>query len=263
VICNKRVYIYSGKEIHKVLKAINVTKEFHGNVVISNVNLEVRDNDKVAIIGLHNSGKTVLMEILSGEIKPTQGKVLLDGKKVNNRKIAYAPQIPKFIPTMKVKEVMKYVTDNYDPFLDELGLDKEKRIRDLSLDEKKRLSIALSLPFSPKHLLFDDLSSISNITKEFIRKFNGTIILAHHNLKEVWDLIDKVVIISRGRITFNENKEELLYKIVKYVDEEGEHEIWEKTKEDYAEKILKERGVKFDVLGVTPDEVFLYFYARA
>ncbi|WP_338599020.1 ABC transporter ATP-binding protein [Sulfolobus tengchongensis] len=235
-----------------MLRVVNVTKVIHDNVIINSVSFEIKGNERVGIVGIHNSGKTVLMEILAGKMKPTYGEISLADK----RKIAYMPQVPRFIPTIRVKDVMSYITRRYD-YLELVGLDGNKKVKDLSLDEKKRLSFALSLPFSPTYLLVDDLSPISSSTRHLIKNFKGGIILAHHNLKDIWDLIDRVIIISRGKIVFDGVKEELEYKIIRFKDEE----IWEKEKENSVEKDLNQKGINYEVIRVTPDEVFLYFYA--
>ncbi|PVU76544.1 ABC transporter ATP-binding protein [Sulfolobus islandicus] len=235
-----------------MIRAINVSKIFHGSSAVVEVNLDIYENEKVGVIGVHNSGKTVLLQMLAGDVKPTKGKVYLEDK----RKIAYIPQVPKSIPTISVKDVMTYVNKEYH-YLDFVGLDGNKKVKDLSLDEKKRLSLALSLPFSPNHLIVDDMSQISSLTKDLIRRFKGGVIIAHHNLKDIWDLIDRVIIMSKGRVVFDGPKSGLLYKVIRFKNSE----IWERENENSIEIDLDKRGVKYEVIRVTPDEVFLYFYA--
>ncbi|SAI86742.1 ATP-binding cassette domain-containing protein [Saccharolobus solfataricus] len=235
-----------------MIRAINVSKVFHGSFAVVNVNLDIYENEKIGVVGVHNSGKTVLVEILAGETKPSRGKVYLDDK----RKIAYIPQVPKFISTIRVKDVMSYVTKEYH-YIDLVGLDRDKKIRDLALDEKKRLSLALSLPFSPKYLIVDDMSQTSSLTRDLIRNFKGSVIIAHHNLKDIWDLINRVIIISKGKIVFDGSKSGLLYKVIKFENDE----IWERENDNSVEIDLDKRGIKYEVIRVTPDEAFLYFYA--
>ncbi|QGA68071.1 ATP-binding cassette domain-containing protein [Sulfolobus sp. E11-6] len=235
-----------------MIRAVNVSKVFHGSFVVVDVNLDIYDNERIGIIGVHNSGKTVLLQMLAGDMKPTKGKVYLEDK----RKIAYIPQVPKFIPTLSVKDVIGYVNKEYR-YLDLVGLDGSKKVKNLSLDEKKRLSLALSLPFSPNHLIVDDLSQISFLTRDLIRRFKGCVVIAHHNLKDIWDLIDRVVILSKGRVVFDGPKDKLLYKVIRFEN----NEVWESKDDNSIESELDKRGTKYEIVEVTPDETFLHFYA--
>lgn len=254
-----------------MLQAIDVSKQYHGNYAIKDFSLEV--NGRVGIIGLHGSGKTVAMKILAGMERPTSGKVLLDGRKLDRRKVAYVPQVPLFDPSLKIKDVIKYVDG--EKFLDELNLDKEKKIKDASLGERKLLSLALSLPFSPEYLLIDDFtmeSEAKKIFETFMNKFKG-VVIAHHNFKDVWNLIDKVVILSKGKTTYKGDKEGIEYKVIrtyrnylgrisgKYVVEEGEKvEVWEEINSSDVEKAIQKKS-GYKVIKVPPDEVLLNFFS--
>jgi ABC-type multidrug transport system ATPase subunit len=255
-----------------MLQAIDVSKRYHRDYVIRDFNLEVKD--RVGIIGFHKSGKTVIVKILAGEEKPSSGKILLDGRKLDRKKVAYIPQVPLFDPSLKMKDVMKYVDG--EEFLDELNLDKEKKIKDISLGERKLLSLALSLPFSPEYLLIDDFTMECEAKKIFERlmnKFKG-VIIAHHNFKDIWNLIDKVVILSKGKTMYEGDKEGIMYKVIKtdrkyldkisgkYVMEEGKNvEIWEEINSNDVEKAIQKKS-RYKVIEVPPDEVLLDLFSR-
>lgn len=225
-----------------MIKLINVNKVIDGVTVLSDVNLEINEKDKVGIVGLHGSSKTILMEILAGEIKPSNGKVILPDK----RKIAYIPQVPKFPTNLKVKEILRYVYNDKLP----LEIDLNKLAKELTLEEKKKLYYLLHLPFSPNYLLIDEFSPSLG---EIVKKFKGGIVISHYNLRDIWEFINKVIILSKGKIVFKGNKEDLLYKIIVYKDKE----VWVKEGETFEKENIVE------VKEVSPDEVFLHFYARA
>jgi ABC-type multidrug transport system, ATPase component len=132
----ENIFIGKPKGI-KVLQAIDVSKRYQKDYVLRNVNLEL-EQGRLGIIGLHDSGKTVLMRLLSGLEKPSSGKITLDGRKLDRRKIAYVPQAPLFDPLLKAKEVMRYVGS--EEYLDVVDLEREKKVKDMSLGEKKRLA---------------------------------------------------------------------------------------------------------------------------
>lgn len=249
-----------------MIEAINISKEFKGIKVLANINLEIKQGDKTGIIGLHNAGKSLLLQILSGNMKPSKGKILMNKGKIDKRKIAYVPQIPLLDLLSTPKDVMKYVGGNTE-YLDYLGISKDVKIKNLSLNERKRIFLALDLNFSPEYLLIDEIGNDEYLTK-FFAQFNGGAILTSHRIKDVWDLISKVIILHKGSIVFKGSKEELLYKIVKiprssfsqdlkkydYVQEGDEIELWVKRNEkiDIGEERL-----------VEPDEAILRYYFRS
>ncbi|AWR95770.1 ATP-binding cassette domain-containing protein [Acidianus brierleyi] len=259
-----------------MLQAISVSKRYHKDYVLKNINLTLNSGDKVGIVGLHNSGKTVLMKLLAGDEKPSSGKILIDGNKLDKRKIAYIPQIPLFDPILKAKDIIRYVGD--EEYLEKVNIDKEKKIKNMSLGEKKRLSLALSLSFSPEYLLIDDIT-MDEESKEFfldfIRKFHGGVAVSYHNLKDVWEVIDKIIILSKGSISFIGKKDDIKFKIIKirnsadvlrfftkYYMKEGEYvEIWEEFSDNSVEEKLKALGINYDTIEASPDEIFLRFFA--
>ncbi|BFH72103.1 hypothetical protein SJAV_00470 [Sulfurisphaera javensis] len=232
-----------------MIKLKNVSKLVHNNEILSNITLQVEDKDRIGIVGLHGSGKTILMEILAGEIKPSSGEVYFD---VDKRKIAYIPQVPKFPPYLKVKEILNLTSLEHFETID---LEKDKKVKDLSLEEKKKLSFYLYLPYSPKCLLIDDFTPG---LKEIVKNFNGCVVISHHNLRDIWEFINDVIILFKGKIVFYDKKEKLLYKVVLYRSNEGIKEIWQREEEE--ENIEKDKIV--EIRKVTPDEVFLHFYSR-
>ncbi|BDC18793.1 ABC transporter ATP-binding protein [Acidianus sp. HS-5] len=253
-----------------MLQAINVSKKYHKEYVLKDVSLEVNLGERLGIIGLHDTGKTVLTRLLAGLERPSSGKILLDGNKLDRKKIAYVPQAPLFDPLLKAKEIMRYVGN--ESYLDLVNVDREKKVKDMSLGEKKRLALALCLPFSPDYLLIDDIGEDGEFFLNFIKGFKGGVIITYHNLRDVWETVDKVVILSKGKVTYKGDKEGLRFKVIRtrqlsitlnqYVIKEGEYmEVFERINDNSVEDELKRLGVNYDVEEVPPDEVFLRFYA--
>lgn len=248
-----------------VIEAINVSKEFKGISVLKDINLEIKEGDKIGLIGLHNSGKSVLLQILSGNMRPSGGKVLMNGGKLNKRKIAYVPQIPLLDLSARVKDVVRYVGGD-TKYLEELGVNPNSKVKELSLNERKRIFLALALNFSPEYLLVDEIGN-DEYLRRFFLDFKGGSLVTAHRVKDLWDLISEVVIINKGVIVFRGKKDDLLYKVVKisrnsfsqelkrydYVEEGNEIELWVKRDE----KIHGEERL------VEPDEVILRYYFRS
>ncbi|AWR96770.1 ATP-binding cassette domain-containing protein [Acidianus sulfidivorans JP7] len=252
-----------------MLKAIHVYKTLNDDEILHDINLEIKRGDKIGLIGLHNSGKTVLLDILSGNIRPSRGKVIMDeqGNKFNRKKISYIPQIPILNLSYTPRELVKYI-DGEEYFLEQLGINPNTKIRDLSLNEKKRIFLALSLNFSPEYLLIDEIND-DQVLKKFFVEFKGGALVTSHSIKKIWDLIKDVIIINKGKIVYKGSKEDLLYKIITIkkeeltnnlnnydYDMEGDYvEIWLKIKD-------KINGIKGKETLVDPDDVILRYYIR-
>ncbi|ARM75262.1 ATP-binding cassette domain-containing protein [Acidianus manzaensis] len=251
-----------------MLKAINVYKEIKDNLILQDINLNIEKGDKIGLVGLHNSGKTMLLDILSGKTRPSKGKVIIEGEKtLNRKKIAYVPQVPLLNLSLTPRDLVKYIEGN-EHFLEELGINPKSKIKNLSLNEKKRIFLALSLNFSPEYLLIDEIND-DEYLKKFFLNFEGGIIVTSHSLRKIWDLISKVIILNKGKIVYSRNKEELLYKIIKIdkkyfssnlknhdYDMEGDYiEIWLKRNE-------KIDQIKGEETLVDPDDAILRYYLR-
>ncbi|MUN29878.1 ATP-binding cassette domain-containing protein [Sulfolobus metallicus DSM 6482 = JCM 9184] len=253
-----------------MLRVLNVSKRFRGGNVLEGINLTL-GKERLAIVGIHNAGKSVLLNIMAGICKPTQGKVITDEGELR-KTVAYIPQVPLFDPLLTVKDIANYV--DALPYLDQVELDRNKRVKDLTLGERKRLSLAISLPFYPSFLLVDEMDQENvDFFSRFISKFNGGVILAHYNTK-ITNLCEKVMILSHGRITYSGGKDGLKYKVIRtnqnivkrfpdlYVTMAGEiGEVWERNDQRKVEDALDMEGVKYEVIQVEEDEVFLRFYA--
>jgi len=265
-----KILISFFKKDRMLLRVLNVSKRFRGGYVLEGINLTL-GKERLAILGAHNSGKSVLLNIMAGICKPTQGKVEIDEGELR-KKVAYVPQVPLFDPLLTVKEIVSYV-DGLS-YLDKVELDRNKRVKDLTLGERKRLSLAISLPFYPSFLLVDEMDQENvDFFSRFISKFDGGVILAHYKTN-VTNLCEKVIILSHGKVTYNGRKDGLKYKVIRtnrnmekrfpdlYVTVAGEVcEVWERSDQRKVEDELDKEGVKYQVIRVEEDEVFLRFYS--
>tara|TARA_B100000965_G_scaffold388309_1_gene392728 strand:+ start:470 stop:1363 length:894 start_codon:yes stop_codon:yes gene_type:complete len=206
-----------------VLKEI--TKKFGNIEALRGVSLSLKKGEIVGLLGPNGAGKSTLMKILTGYYKQWDGKGTLFNKdlktelKIIQQKVGYLTENNPLYQEMYVQEYIKYTADLYrliNPKIEELikqiGLSeyKHKKIQTLSKGYKQRVGLAAALIHNPKLLILDepttglDPNQILEIRK-LIRAFGKekTVLLSTHILQEVDALCDRVIIINKGKIVFD------------------------------------------------------------
>ncbi|MFA5479926.1 MAG: ABC transporter ATP-binding protein [Candidatus Muiribacteriota bacterium] len=188
-----------------IIKIENLNFGYNNSLVLENINLILKKNDFLAIIGPNGGGKTTLLKLIMGLLKPVSGKIELLGQEpvITRKKIGYVPQHTtndEFFPitvedivkmgitnSKTLKENSAKILDIMD-FLDVLKL-KNKKIGELSGGQKQRVLIARALVFEPEILILDEpTASIDNegqhLIYNYLKKLNKdkTIIIVSHDL---------------------------------------------------------------------------------
>jgi ABC-type lipoprotein export system ATPase subunit len=205
----------------KMLSFNNVTKDFqldkHTTITpVRNVNLEIDPAEFVIIVGRSGTGKTTLLNLAAGMVKPTLGQVTIDGVDLNgmdqkqlsalrSQKIGFIFQFPSLIPALNVKDNVTLpaifykesknnnVEETANSLLDMLGLASKMQAypRQLSAGETKRVVLARSLINQPQLVLADEpTSDLDNRTEvevmNILREINAkgvTFLMVTHSLQ--------------------------------------------------------------------------------
>ena len=145
-----------------MISASNIKKKFRAPV-LKGVNLQVNPGEIIGIAGENASGKSTLLTILAGIMKPDFGQVSLDGQ------IGFVPQEPALFDNLSVKDNLRFWAKAYKqdwqralPLLNDDGLLK-KRVNQLSGGTKKRLSIVLACLHNPQLLIMDEPTAALDI----------------------------------------------------------------------------------------------------
>ena len=193
-----------------------------GNFELKNISFDIDKGDFLAILGKTGSGKTSLLECLTGFKKPT-GSIYLEQEEITDkptqkRKIAIVYQDFLLFPNMSVEENILFptkFTKKDDKMIDELieffNLKPllKRDTKTLSGGEKQKVAIARALASRPKLLLLDEpLSSIDfsfresfiNFIKSIHKRYNLTTIYVTHNIKEAYMLSNKAAILDNGKL---------------------------------------------------------------
>jgi cobalt/nickel transport system ATP-binding protein len=207
------------------VEAVNVSYVYpDGTVGVRNINLRIAEGERVAIIGANGSGKTTLITLLSGLIKPTKGVVRILGVEVDGnleyirRNVGVVFQNPDdFLFNPTVRDELLYTPAQLDmPYNEALKLAEEfarlfeiDRILDkppfrLSGGEKKRVELACVMMLKPKILFLDEpTANVDGKTKkkivDFAKDYNGTLIVATHDLDLIPKLAEKIVVLNTDK----------------------------------------------------------------
>ena len=217
----------------------NLTKVYGKNRGIQDINISVKEGEIYGFIGPNGSGKSTTIKTLLNFIYSTSGEALIFGmdsvkesEKIKEY-IGYVPSEVRYYDDVKVKDIIKYAQSFYpksnkeyvDRICNELELDMNKKMGELSLGNKKKVAIAQSLINNPKLLILDEPTNgldplmqkkLFNILIEEKEKGN-TVFLSSHNLVEVQNLCDRVCVIKEGKIVdiieIEKSKTELKLKV--------------------------------------------------
>lgn len=205
-----------------VIEINNLTKNYGKNRGIQNVNISVEKGEIFGFIGPNGAGKSTTIKTILNFIYPTSGsaKILgMDSVKESEKikeYIGYVPSEVRYYDDVKVKDIIKYAQSFYpkanneevEQICNELELDMNKKMGELSLGNKKKVAIAQSLIHKPKVLILDEPTNgldplmqkkLFNILINEKQK-GTTVFLSSHNLVEVQNLCDRVCVIKEGNI---------------------------------------------------------------
>ena len=203
-------------------------------VALNNVNIEINEGEFVALIGHTGSGKSTLIQHMNGLLKPTSGRIVVDGEDITKdgvkltdirKKVGLVFQYPEyqlfeetiekdieFGPrnlglsddeiTKRVKKSMEMVGLDYDTY-------RNKSPFDLSGGQKRRVAIAGVIAMEPKVLILDEPTAgldpkgrddILEQIKVLHDEYKMTIILVSHSMEDVGKLAERIIVMNKGEV---------------------------------------------------------------
>ena len=214
-----------------IIETKKLTKSYGKSRGITELDLSVSEGDFFGFIGPNGAGKSTTIRTLLGLIFANSGEAKIFGKDIVREKtkilsdIGYMPSEATFYSGMRVKEIIalsakmrkKDCSAMADRLCERLSLDKEKRVEELSLGNRKKVSIVCALQHNPKLCILDEPTSGLDplMQKEFFdilkeqHKNGATIFLSSHVLSEIQKNCSRAAIIKEGRIIALDSVENL------------------------------------------------------
>ncbi|WP_111931741.1 MULTISPECIES: ABC transporter ATP-binding protein [Clostridium] len=287
----------------EAIKITNLTKSYGKSRGIKNVNLEIKEGEIYGFIGPNGAGKSTTIKTLLNFIFPTSGSAKILGKDiVSESKLikeftSYVPSEVRYYSDVKVKDILNYAASFFDYYdgqylnelCNELEVELDKKIEELSLGNKKKVAIVQALLSNPKIVILDEPTNgldpliqqkLFNILLK--EKSKGkTIFLSSHNLSEIEKFCDRVAVIKEGEIIdildLNKMNRDLGKRIIlksndinikeiekisesfKYIDEEIEF-IYKGNINELISVLAKYNLDKLLIEEVKLEEAFLNYY---
>ncbi len=216
----------------KAIEMKELKKYYGKNRGIEGITLDVEEGDFFGYLGVNGAGKSTSVRCLLGLVRITSGEAWVLGKKVGSgqqeilRQVGYVPSEAHFYPSMQVEEVIRYAAGlrGVDcgaealKLCDRLHVDRKKKIRELSLGNRKKVSIVCALQHRPGLAILDEPTSgldplMQEVFFELLTEYNAmgmTCFLSSHVLQEVKKYCKHVAILRDGKLVKEDSVEHLL-----------------------------------------------------
>ncbi|SFQ92048.1 ABC-2 type transport system ATP-binding protein [Bacillus mycoides] len=233
---------------------------------LSDVSFKIKEGKIIGLIGANGAGKSTLMKAMVGLIKPTSGRILVNGFNPHDKKKDFLKSIGVVLgqknqlwwdlspyETFLLHKEIYELSDtefrkNVDELAKNLGVSEilKSPVRNLSLGERMKCELIASILHSPKILFLDEPTigldflaqkNIRNFLKNYCKERNTTVVITSHYFPDIYELCEELIILKNGEVVFNNNfkkiKEEI--KSYKYIYLSFENEINSQDLKKYGE----------------------------
>jgi phospholipid/cholesterol/gamma-HCH transport system ATP-binding protein len=227
-----------------MIQAVDVHRSFGQQQVLTGVNLQIPQGEILVIIGQSGSGKSVMLRLLIGLLRPNRGQVIIEGTDITRLSGRRLDRVREHFGMLfqggalfdsmtvfenvafplreKTKLSEKEITDQAQNMLESVGLGEMgyKFPAELSGGMKKRTALARALVTSPSIILFDEPTTgldpvlsraIHQLIKDTHSAFGYTAVIVSHEIPEVFDIATRVAVLHEGKI-LEEGTAEMILK---------------------------------------------------
>ena len=220
------------------IEVINLSKNYKSKHAVNNINFKINENEIVGLLGPNGCGKTTTIGMMLGLLKPTSGRVLINGMDIEKNKISLLHKMNFISPYIELPKKLTvrqnlivygklYNVNNLNEQIDylsnKLRLNKllDNITGELSSGQKNRVGLAKALINNPTVLLLDEpTASLDPETGDFVRTFlesykkekKISVLLASHNMDEVKRLCNSVLMMKGGTIVDSGTPDNLIAK---------------------------------------------------
>lgn len=256
-----------------ILEIKNLNKKFEG-FELKDINLSLKKGTIMGLIGENGAGKTTTIKAILNLINPTSGEIKVFGldNKTAEKKIKEDIGVvlddsffSEYLSVEDINKIMKNIYKNWNEkifyeYIEKFKLPKKQMYKEFSSGMKMKLKIITAISHNPKLLILDEPTSgldpiarneILDIFQDFIQNEENSILVSSHITSDLEHIADYITFISKGKIIFSKEKDELLenYGLAKCTEEEFEkleksdYIKYKKNKYDY--EVLVENKNEF------------------
>lgn len=215
----------------------NLTKKFDTTVALNDMNCTICEGTIFGLAGSNGSGKSTLLRTLSGVYEPDGGEVIIDGEYAfDNHKIKeccyYIADYPYFFNDSTVENLAALLRKIYSNWSEErfvrlcqmFPIATNKKIINMSKGMQRQASLILAFSTRPKYLFLDEIfdgldpvirKTLKTLIIQDVTDNNMTCIIASHNLREIDDICDKIVLLHNGELLTNTDTDVLKDRVHK------------------------------------------------
>lgn len=236
---NKTFKVYSrGEGIRGYLKSF-ISRDYREVHAVEDLNLEINEGEIIGYIGSNGAGKSTSVKMLTGILEPSSGKIEVDGRDPHKERKKNAMNIGVVfgqktqlwwdLPVREsfklLKEIYEVSDEDYEERIDEfnevLQLSDfwDQPVRKLSLGQKMRCELAASFLHHPKIVYLDEPTigldvAVKERIRDFIKKMNReekiTVMLTTHDIDDIEDLCERIVVLDEGKKIYDGELESLV-----------------------------------------------------
>lgn len=229
-----------GEGLKGMIKTL-FSRKYESIPAVKDVSFEIEQGEIVGYIGANGAGKSTTIKMMCGILHPTGGTIEIDGKNFDkNRKeinremgvvFGQKTQLWWDIPLIETFKILKVIyevpeeefNERFEYLCDLLDLKSfmTQNVRSLSLGQRMRADFAAALIHSPKIVYLDEPTigldvlvkdKIRKAIKELNKKYGITVILTTHDMKDIEELCNRIIIIDKGSILYDGSLKDIKYK---------------------------------------------------
>jgi ribose transport system ATP-binding protein len=237
-----------------LLEATDVSKRYGAVIALNSASLRVRPGEIHALMGANGAGKSTMVKILTGAVRPDEGQITVRGRQRAVHSPAEARrgglvsvyQEPSLIPDLDIESNLRLTQTPFEPFrdwvnrLDLADLDLTAMARDVPLATLRIIDLARALAIEPDVLMLDEMTAAlpANLTERVLEVVNGqrggksSVIFISHRMTEIASVCDRATVLREGETvgvvdvtpdSGDEIVELMLGEIVEDLAEKAEH----------------------------------------